>query len=96
MFYAINAADLAAHIDPENPLSPITILLGPILTRESVKVDNNRIDGLAVRVQPDLPAKRWSAIYQIIREGCGNLKPIPKHKLRMYKSRTGKGGWKRI
>jgi len=95
MFIAINLADLTHYIGPDTGLlSPLKLLLQPVTTDCTVRCEGNRFDGVAILV--DTNPERWDAIYEIIRNGCGNLKPIPKYKLRIYQSKTGRGGWKRI
>ena len=99
MKYAVNICDLLKYskLDalPEGPL----LLLQPILERDSDKVLNcegERWDGAATPVKESCPAERWEAIYHIIRNGTGNQPGIAKHELRIYESKTGKGGWKRV
>jgi len=72
------------------------LLLAPVLLNEAVMCERERWDGMAAPVKPDIPLERWEAIYQMIRGGLGRQVPIPKHKLRIYRSRTGRGGWERI
>ena len=97
--YAVNLADLTKYAPRDGGLAldPINLLLLPVLNRhETVLTEGNKWDGVAVRVQDNIPQERWDAIYQIIRAGAGRHAPIPKYALRIYESRTGTGGWKRI
>ncbi len=96
MHIAINICDLTTFINPDGQLSFLQTLLGPVLTRETVEVEKGRIDGDAALIKEDILPERWDAIYTIIRDGVGEREPIHKNKLRIYQSRTGKGGWKRI
>ncbi len=96
MYTAINICDLTGYIKPGEVFSSMQLLLKPILTKNVVNCEGKRFDGDSLLVDPDIEPKRWTAIYTIIREGCGNLEPIPKYKLRIYQSKTGKGSWKRI
>ena len=43
-----------------------------------------------------VPDEQMQAILTIIRKGAGNLTANNKARLRVYQSKTGKGGWKRI
>lgn len=96
MFYAVNLADLAAHMDLDNPLgTPLGVLLNRILTEEEVLCESD-LAGHAVRVDSGVPESQWQAIYTMIREGWGRQKGIEKHALRIYASETGKGSWERI
>lgn len=99
MKYAVNIADLMSFRKPDAlPEGPL-LLLQPVLERDPDKVVNaehNKWDGMASPVKEDCPPERWDAIYQIIRHGINGHPGIPKHKLRIYQSKTGKGGWERI
>ncbi len=96
--YAINLSDLIGLI-PRNAhplLNPYCLLIQPILAAEIVHCEGRRMDGGAVRVKSDLDPERWEAIYTLIRQGAGKMKPISRHQLRIYRSLTGHGGWRRI
>lgn len=93
--YAINIADLSRLIPFDAPpFHPYRLLIIPLLGREIVDCEKNRLDGAGVRVKSDDPA-RWEAVYRIIREGLGTLPPVQKHQLRIYQSQTGRY-WRRI
>ncbi len=91
--YAVNLCDLMAY---GGVLSPVLLILHPILTEEVRDCELHRIDGAALLVDPEVDEDRWSAIFEIFRKGAGRLEPIPKYKLRIYESKTGRGSWKRI
>ena len=97
MRYAVNIADLLIY-DPPNlntlPVGPL-LLLQPVLESDRDKVimaEYQRWDGMAVLISEDCTQERWDAIYEVVRKQMN----IPKYKLRIYKSKTGKGGWERI
>jgi len=93
MRYAVNIADLLQYSRPDAIPEPPLLLLQPVLERDPDKVilaEGERWDGMASPVKEDCTPERWDAIYQIIRTR------IPKNKLRIYKSKTGKGSWERI
>lgn len=94
-YFAVNIADMTARIE----LGKITFvgtLLQPVLTDYQVECERNRWDGVAFRIRRDIPLFRWMAIFDILRNGVGRIKPTPKNSLRIYQSKTGKGSWKRI
>ena len=84
MRYAVNLADLMVYKDPMNP---VRLLLEPVLTIETVVVASDKVDGVALLLYSSDP-ERVIAILQILRM---KLKP---YQLRLYQSKTGKGGWK--
>jgi len=66
------------------------ILLGPYIEPiETVIVAKGQVDGEALKLHRLTP-EAFDAILSLIR-----LK-YPKHKLPLYCSKTGKGGWKRV
>ena len=97
MRYAVNIADLLIYAPPNAntlPIGPL-LLLQPVLEHEPDKVimaEYSRLDGMASLIKEDCTQERWTAIYEVIRKQMN----IPKHKLRIYKSKSGKGGWERI
>ena len=92
MVYAVNLGDLMSY---REGITPVWLLLQPVLTDHIRQCEGNRrVDGTGALL--DVDAERWAAIYQILRQGCGQIKPIPKYQLRLYESKTGEGGWKRI
>jgi len=99
MRYAINIADLLQYSNHDAlPVGPL-LLLHPVLERDKDKIimcEAGRWDGMANLVKENCTIKRWDAIYQIIRKGVNGSPGIPKHKLRIYRSKTGKGSWERI
>ena len=84
LHYAVNLGDLIIYKDPMNP---IRILLGPVLTDEAIEVAPDKVDGVALLLDDSDP-ERLDAILQLLR-----LK-VPQRGLRLYQSKTGKGGWK--
>jgi hypothetical protein len=85
MNYAINIADLTRFKDD----LALSFLLGPVLNREHpVCIDSRRWDEVGARLDGD--EERIQAVVALLR-----LK-FKKHELRIYRSQTGNGGWKRI
>lgn len=82
LFYAVNITDMLG-VD-----SPVKLLMHGVLTPEIVQAENDRGDGAAARL--DCNDDRFEGILYIAR-----LK-YPKHKLRLYRSSTGNGGWERV
>lgn len=83
MPYAINIGDMTREA------FMCGLLIAPIVqSRTIIKAEKGRMDGDAILLECD--DVQANAIVQIIR------KKQPKHLLRCYKSKTGKGGWKRI
>ena len=83
MRYAINTYDMAIDLILSQ------FLLAPVLTDKNVQCEEG-LDGSATLVKPDVDIEQLSAIVEIIR------KKYPPHRFRIYESRTGKGGWKRV
>jgi len=82
--YAVNIFDLTR--DDKKYLGPI--LIAPVVPNKiEVKVGKN-VDELALLLECD--AQRAAAICLVIRMKW------PKHLIRCYQSKTGKGGWKKI
>lgn len=95
-YFAVNIADMTAHIEP-GKISFVGTLLQPVLTDERVECERkSRWDGISLRIRRDIPLSRWMAILDILRNGVGSQKPTRKNSLRIYQSKTGKGSWKRI
>lgn len=96
--HTVNIIDLAViKREFSDQFHPINMLLNrDILSEETIDCEKGKIDGMAVRVNPNLTDERWNAILLIIRNGAGGSQGIPKHKLRIYESKTGKGSWRRI
>jgi hypothetical protein len=85
MNYAINIADLTRFKDD----LALSFLLGPVLDREQpIYINSRRWDEVGARLDGD--EERIQAVVALLR-----LK-FKKHELRIYRSRTGHGGWKRI
>lgn len=83
--YAINVADLTRFAQ-QGPLSPVMLLVRPVMTKNIVQAEGRRWDGDAAVL--DCPDERALAIVEIIR------RKIPKHQLRIY---HGAGRtWKRV
>ena len=84
MRYAVNLGDLMGYKDP---MCPVQLLLGPVLTKEAIEVASDKVDGVALLLDDSDP-ERLDAILRLLRMKC---KP---YQLRLYQSKTGKGGWK--
>ena len=83
MYYAVNIIDMTRE--------PVImgLLLSPVTPgRFQVDAEPGMVDGKALLIESE--PERALAICQVIR-----LKQ-PKHLLRCYESKTGKGGWRRI
>lgn len=96
--YAVNLSDLTGwKQDAENgnlasQSGMLLMLLQPVLVKETVQAEGQRWDGDAVLVRADM-TERFEAIHVIIRD----LWKVHKNSgLRIYASKTGRGGWKRI
>ena len=85
MKYAINLADLTAW-QQHRPNHPMLFLVRDKLG-EGVDIDA-KVDGVAVVLA--CPEEQAQVITELLRK---NLK---RHELRMYRSKTGNGGWKAI
>ena len=85
MKYAINLADLTAW-QKHKPCHPMLFLVRPHIG-EPVDINTN-VDGAAVVLA--CPEEQAAAIVELLRK---NLK---RHELRMYRSKTGDGGWKAV
>lgn len=95
--YVVNLGDLATY-GIRGELNSVRLLLVPHLLKETVRCEGKRWDGDSAIVRRNTEQEQWDAIVKILREGVpgGNLDAIPKYKLRIYESKTGKGSWKRI
>lgn len=92
-FYAVNLADLTIFSQEARGrgFSPVLTLIRPVLTEETVMCEGRRWDGTAVRVsQEHVDSGRFDAVLELVR------RQVHKNKLRVYISKTGKGGWKRV
>jgi hypothetical protein len=86
MYYAVNLADLTARKDDlclKMLLVPVVDLDAPI-----VEVERDRFDGMGIKL--NCTEGRGAAIVSILRQ------KFKRHKLRLYESKTGRKGWKRI
>lgn len=89
MKFAVHLSDLLELPDAH----PISLFLGPFLIQETVQVDKAIFDAWGVLVNDELPGRDWYAAMEIvqIRDMPGRGYPI-----RIYKSRTGQGGWVKV
>ncbi len=94
MKYAMNVADLIT-LKQDYPII-CDFMVAPVLTRETVDVEHGRVDGVGVLVQDTVSAEQWDAIVAMLRDGLGAFPGYPRNLLRIYQSKTGRGGWKRI
>lgn len=87
-FYAVNLADLA-NTPPSQDIG-VQLLLAPVISKKTppVEVEKRRFDGIGVVLTCD--EERASAIVEILRQ------KYKKYELRLYTSKTGAGGWKRV
>ena len=88
MRYAVNAYDWMQFFLA--PFSPECLLLGPLLTQESVQCVKNRPDEDAILVKEDITPERWDAVVILLR------RKHHRNKHRLYQSKTGRGGWERV
>lgn len=85
MYYAVNLADWVAK---KNDVG-LNILLSPVTARrETVNAETKRFDGTAVFLE--CSEERADAIVKVIRE------KFDRNRMRCYRSKTGRGGWKRV
>ena len=90
MPYAVNICDMTAFVGPDEPLNIFALLLNPVTPgRVMVKANPKYLDEGAILLECD--EERAEAICLILRR-----KFPEKWKMRLYHSKTGKGGWKRI
>lgn len=85
--HAVNLADLTkAGVRSD---IGVTLLLVPVVDKMvMVTINKKRVDEIGIPLT--CGDERSTAIVEIIR------KKYPKHFLRMYHSKTGKGSWKRV
>ena len=98
MYYAVNIIDLAYWQEKE-PIPINLMLLNKLDKSYQIDCEPNRIDGMALMGKTELEGvteEMWQATIEVIRNGMGRLQGIPKSQLRIYQSKTGKGGWKRV
>lgn len=97
--YAFNVADIHKyHADPEYGIM-VQCLIKPVLdvdpTANLVECEK-ALDGMGVMVREDVSEERMQALLELVRNGAGHRAGIHKNLLRIYYSKTGKGGWKRV
>ena len=86
--YAVQLTDIAVRAYNTTIVDPALILLRPVLTKITVQVKSeDTLDNMGLLLDDSDP-ERLDAILQVLRM------KIPQHKLRLYQSETGKGGWK--
>lgn len=87
MRYAVSLSDLMRF----KGIHPVRLLLRPVLTRETVVVRSGDLfDNIGLLLREDVGPDRCEAIIEVVR-----LK-VRKYVLAFYKSKTGKGNWKRV
>jgi len=84
--YAVNVCDLST-LQQRDFIASLLFSV-EILTSDVVDAEGNRMDGSAIILSCE--NTRIEAIIQIIR------KKYSKNIMRIYRSETGKGGWKRV
>jgi len=82
--YAVNLADWMTYKDDFE----LGLLLEPVVERQVIECERQRLDGMALPLLCD--ETRAKAIVTIIR------RKFHRNLFRMYQSKTGRGGWKRI
>lgn len=87
--YAVNLSDWADFLI-NKPISPEALLLLPLISQETVVECEKTLDGTAFVVKQEITAERWEAVVFLLR------KHHHRNKFRLYQSKTGKGGWKRV
>lgn len=87
MKYAVNLADLTKFAQ-KGQLNPVMLLVRPVMSRYPINLNGKRWDEVIVPLE--CGEERASSIVGVIR-----LK-VKKFELRMYRSKNGVGGWKRI
>jgi len=88
--YAVQLADVAVRAYNSTGIDPVLVLLRPVLTDVMVKVKpDDMLDNTGILLDDSNP-ERLAAILQLLRMNV-------KHRdLRVYQSKTGKGGWKKM
>lgn len=86
MPYAVNIADFTGQRDDWG----LGLLLAPVIDEraQTVEINSKRFDAVGARLICD--EERAEAITKLVRHR------YKRHQLRLYYSKTGKGGWKRI
>ena len=89
MRFAAQLADVAIRAYDSTKLDLVLMLLVPVLTDTTVKVKpDDMLDNIGILLDDSDP-ERLDAILKILRMNV-------KHRdLRVYQSKTGKGGWKK-
>lgn len=87
--YAINISDWSDFLTNKS-ISPEARLLRPLISEEQVVKCENTLDGDAWIVNQEITAERWEAVVSLLR------KHHHRNEFRLYKSKSGKGGWKRV
>ena len=94
---AVNICDLTKYATDNPLMSPVMLILKPVLTQDVVHCEGDRWDGDAFLVKEEIDDERWTAIKQILRDGIGRLSAIPKHELRIYESgKSTNKTWRRV
>lgn len=88
MFYAICLPDLTAIMQSPDAL-PVLLLLTPLIDQgQLVECEKRAIDGVGVLLNGR--SERTGATVRVLR------KRLAKNQLRVWQSKTGRKGWKRI
>jgi len=82
--YAVNLTDWMTYKDDFE----LGLLLEPIVERRVIECERQRLDGMALPLLCD--ETRANAIVTLIR------RRFHRNRFRIYQSKTGRGGWKRI
>ena len=84
MRYAVQFSDIVMV----DPLHPVRLLLAPVLTDTVVTVGNSDDFDCVGLLLDDSDPERLDAILRLLRS------KLKQRDLRLYQSKTGKGGWK--
>jgi len=82
--YAVNLADWTTYKDDFE----LRWLLEPVVEKRYLCCERERLDGMALPISCD--ETRANAIVTLIR------RRFHRNRFRIYQSKTGRGGWKRI
>lgn len=85
MYYAMNVADAATFVQQEPAI--FAMLVAPRLTKQIVDAEPGRFDGMATLFTDEPGTEAFIKVLRIRKS---------KSALRIYRSKTGRGGWERV
>ena len=88
MKYAVQLTDVAVRAYNSRTIDPVLLLLRPVLTDTVVKVTSAGVLDNTGILLDDSDPERLDAIVRLLRY------KLKQRDLRLYQSKTGRGGWK--